>query len=71
VRRAHAVQPLTAIQNEYSMLWRGPENKILPPLSGTRHRVRAVGTAGHGVHYRHDHPLYTLRRRRLPRRRST
>jgi aryl-alcohol dehydrogenase-like predicted oxidoreductase len=30
VRRAHAVQPLTAIQNEYSMLWRGPEAQILP-----------------------------------------
>jgi aryl-alcohol dehydrogenase-like predicted oxidoreductase len=30
VRRAHAVQPLTAIQNEYSMLWRGPESQILP-----------------------------------------
>jgi aryl-alcohol dehydrogenase-like predicted oxidoreductase len=30
VRRAHAVQPLTAIQNEYSMLWRGPEQQILP-----------------------------------------
>ncbi len=30
LRRAHAVQPLTAIQNEYSMLWRGPENWVLP-----------------------------------------
>jgi aryl-alcohol dehydrogenase-like predicted oxidoreductase len=30
IRRAHAVQPLTAIQNEYSMLWRGPETEILP-----------------------------------------
>ncbi|HEY9267634.1 MAG TPA: aldo/keto reductase, partial [Mycobacterium sp.] len=30
VRRAHAVQPLTAIQNEYSMLWRGAEREILP-----------------------------------------
>ena len=30
IRRAHAVQPLTAIQNEYSMLWRGPEQQILP-----------------------------------------
>jgi aryl-alcohol dehydrogenase-like predicted oxidoreductase len=30
VRRAHAVAPLTAIQNEYSMLWRGPEAQILP-----------------------------------------
>ena len=30
IRRAHEVQPLTAIQNEYSMLWRGPEEEILP-----------------------------------------
>ena len=30
IRRAHAVQPLAAIQNEYSLLWRGPEEKILP-----------------------------------------
>jgi aryl-alcohol dehydrogenase-like predicted oxidoreductase len=29
IRRAHAVQPLTAIQNEYSMLWRGPEAEVL------------------------------------------
>lgn len=30
IRRAHAVQPLAAIQNEYSMLWRGPEAEVLP-----------------------------------------
>jgi aryl-alcohol dehydrogenase-like predicted oxidoreductase len=30
IRRAHAVQPLTAIQNEYSVLWRGPEQSVLP-----------------------------------------
>lgn len=30
IRRAHAVQPLAAIQNEYSMLWRGPEAQVLP-----------------------------------------
>lgn len=30
IRRAHAVQPLTVIQNEYSMLWRGPEAQVLP-----------------------------------------
>jgi aryl-alcohol dehydrogenase-like predicted oxidoreductase len=30
VRRAHAIHPITAIQNEYSLLWRGPENVILP-----------------------------------------
>ena len=30
IRRAHAVHPVTAIQNEYSMLWRGPEARVLP-----------------------------------------
>lgn len=30
IRRAHAVHPVTAIQNEYSMLWRGPEAQVLP-----------------------------------------
>ena len=29
IRRAHAVLPLAAIQNEYSMLWRGPEDGVL------------------------------------------
>lgn len=30
VRRAHAIHPVTAIQNEYSLLWRGPEKQIIP-----------------------------------------
>ena len=30
IRRAHAVHPVAAIQNEYSMLWRGPESQVLP-----------------------------------------
>jgi aryl-alcohol dehydrogenase-like predicted oxidoreductase len=30
VRRAHAVQPLTAIQNEYNLAWRGAEAEVLP-----------------------------------------
>jgi aryl-alcohol dehydrogenase-like predicted oxidoreductase len=30
LRRAHAVQPVTAVQNEYSMLWRGPEKEVIP-----------------------------------------
>lgn len=32
VRRAHAVQPVTALQSEYSMWWREPETEILPTL---------------------------------------
>ncbi len=30
IRRAHAVQPVTALQSEYSMWWRSPEEEILP-----------------------------------------
>ena len=32
VRRAHAVQPVTAVQSEYSLFWRGPEVELLPVL---------------------------------------
>ena len=32
IRRAHAVQPVTAIQNEYSLWWRRPEEEVLPIL---------------------------------------
>jgi aryl-alcohol dehydrogenase-like predicted oxidoreductase len=32
IRRAHGVQPVTALQSEYSLWWREPENKILPTL---------------------------------------
>lgn len=30
LRRAHAALPVSAVQSEYSMLWRGPENEVLP-----------------------------------------
>jgi aryl-alcohol dehydrogenase-like predicted oxidoreductase len=32
IRRAHAVQPVTALQNEYSLWWRKPEAEVLPVL---------------------------------------
>ncbi len=32
VRRAHAVQPVTALQSEYSLWWRRPEQEVLPTL---------------------------------------
>jgi aryl-alcohol dehydrogenase-like predicted oxidoreductase len=32
IRRAHAVQPVTAVQSEYSLFWRGPEGELLPTL---------------------------------------
>jgi aryl-alcohol dehydrogenase-like predicted oxidoreductase len=30
LRRAHATLPVTAVENEYSMLWRGPEKEVIP-----------------------------------------
>src|SRR6266851_105435 len=32
IRRAHAVQPVTAVQSEYSLWWREPETKLFPTL---------------------------------------
>jgi aryl-alcohol dehydrogenase-like predicted oxidoreductase len=32
IRRAHAVQPVTALQSEYSLWWRNPEQEVLPAL---------------------------------------
>src|SRR6187401_3797270 len=32
IRRAHAVQPVTALQSEYSLWWREPEEELLPAL---------------------------------------
>src|SRR5512139_3977876 len=32
IRRAHAIQPVTAIQSEYSLWWRRPEEELLPTL---------------------------------------
>src|SRR5205085_12472405 len=32
IRKAHAVQRVTALQSEYSLFWRGPEDDVLPVL---------------------------------------
>ncbi|MBZ5493781.1 MAG: aldo/keto reductase [Acidobacteriia bacterium] len=32
IRRAHAVQPVTALQSEYSLFWREPEQEVIPAL---------------------------------------
>ncbi|MBB3228700.1 aryl-alcohol dehydrogenase-like predicted oxidoreductase [Luteibacter sp. Sphag1AF] len=33
IRRAHAVQPVTAVQSEYHLMWREPEKQVLPALA--------------------------------------
>ena len=45
LRRAHASLPVTAVQNEYSILWRGPEKRGHSDLRGARNRLRAVEPA--------------------------
>jgi aryl-alcohol dehydrogenase-like predicted oxidoreductase len=41
IRRAHAVQPVTALQSEYSLFWREPEGEILPALATICAKLRA------------------------------
>jgi aryl-alcohol dehydrogenase-like predicted oxidoreductase len=42
IRRAHAVQPVTAVQSEYSLFYRGPEAELFACPGGAWYRVRAV-----------------------------
>ena len=66
IRRAHAVQPVTALQSEYSMWWREPGERDSPHAGGARYRLRGLQPAREGVpdrrHRRQDH----LRQGRLP-----
>ena len=41
IRRAHAVQLVAALQNEYSLFWREPEAEILPVLAKTADEILA------------------------------
>jgi aryl-alcohol dehydrogenase-like predicted oxidoreductase len=54
VRRAHTVQPVAAIQTEYSLMEREPERRCARCLRGVGHWLRAVGSVGDGFPDRHD-----------------
>jgi aryl-alcohol dehydrogenase-like predicted oxidoreductase len=54
IRRAHAVQAVTALQSEYSLWWREPETEVLPTLR-TGHRLRSVQPAWQGLPHGQDH----------------
>jgi aryl-alcohol dehydrogenase-like predicted oxidoreductase len=53
IRRAHAVQPVAAVQSEYSLWWREPEDEVLPAC-GARDRLRSVQPLGQGVPHGRD-----------------
>jgi aryl-alcohol dehydrogenase-like predicted oxidoreductase len=42
IRRAHAVQPVTAVQSEYSLWFPEPEKEVLSTLEGLENRLRSV-----------------------------
>jgi aryl-alcohol dehydrogenase-like predicted oxidoreductase len=48
IRRAHAVQPVTALQSEYSLWWREPEEQILPVLEELGIRFVPFSPLGNG-----------------------
>ena len=52
IRRAHAVQPVTALQSEYSLWWRRARGGGAADARGTRHRPRPLQPAGQGLPHR-------------------
>jgi aryl-alcohol dehydrogenase-like predicted oxidoreductase len=48
IRRAHAVQPVSALQNEYSLWWRRPEEELLPALEELGIGLVAYSPLGRG-----------------------
>ena len=70
IRRAHAVQPVTAVQSEYSLWWREPGGGRAAGARGARHRLRAVQSAREGLPDREDRREHDVRQRRLPQHRA-
>src|ERR1035441_289466 len=63
IRRAHKVQPVTALQSEYSLWWREPEAEVIPTLEETRHRVRSFQPVGQGLPHRQDQRRHAVRQK--------
>ena len=71
IRRAHAVQPVAALQSEYSLWWRDPEREVLPTLEDAWYWLRALQPARQGLPHRRDRGRRDLRQGRLPQHRAT
>jgi aryl-alcohol dehydrogenase-like predicted oxidoreductase len=66
IRRAHAVQPVAALQSEYSLWWREPEESVMSTLEELGDRLRPVQPAGQGLPHGEDRRDDDVRRGRLP-----
>ena len=65
IRRAHAVQPVTALQSEYSLFWREPEENGISRHWRNWHRLRPVQSAGQRLPDRQNRRNHQIRRRRF------
>jgi aryl-alcohol dehydrogenase-like predicted oxidoreductase len=66
IRWAHAVQPVTAVQSEYSLWTRGPEAEVLPTLEELGIGFVPYSPLGKGFLTGEDERKYQVRRFRLP-----
>src|SRR6516225_8781951 len=60
IRRAHAVQPVTAVQSEYSLWWRRPEAEVLPALAELGIGFVPLQPARQGLPDRHHRPRHRV-----------
>lgn len=70
IRRAHAVQPLTAVQSEYSLFWRGPERELVPALDELSIGFVPVQPARRWLPDRQDRREHEVRSDRFPQQRA-
>lgn len=70
IRRAHAVQPVAALQSEYSLWWREPEAEVLPALEELGIGLVPFSPLGKGFLTGAITETTTLRQRRLPQHRA-
>ena len=66
IRRAHAVQPVTAVQSEYSLWYRRPEEEVLPALEDLGIGFVPVQPARQGFPHRQDRWEHRVGQRRHP-----
>jgi len=66
IRRAHTVQPVAALQSEYSMWWREPEAEIFANARRTRYQLCALQPARQGFFDRQDRRKHKLRQNGFP-----
>ena len=71
IRRAHAVQPVTAVQSEYSLWYREPEREVLPTLQELGIGFVPFSPSGKGVSDRADRRDDDVRRCRFPKQRPS